>query len=38
LRDIKKLNQFLEESGFRLNSEGGVLKGIYVSLFIISQV
>ncbi|CAI8587811.1 unnamed protein product [Vicia faba] len=26
LRDIKKLNQFLEESGFRLNSEGGVLK------------
>ncbi|KAK7274741.1 hypothetical protein RIF29_15839 [Crotalaria pallida] len=26
LRDIKKLNQFIEESGFRLNSEGGVLK------------
>lgn len=26
LRDIKKLNKFLEENGFRLNSEGGVLK------------
>ncbi|XP_027361151.1 uncharacterized protein LOC113869165 isoform X2 [Abrus precatorius] len=26
LRDIKKLNQFIEDSGFRLNSEGGVLK------------
>ncbi|KAJ1386028.1 hypothetical protein SESBI_41159 [Sesbania bispinosa] len=26
LKDIKKLNQFIEESGFKLNSEGGVLK------------
>ncbi|XAR65152.1 hypothetical protein NMG60_11009158 [Bertholletia excelsa] len=26
LRNIKSLNQFLEESGFKLNSEGGVLK------------
>ncbi|OIW04733.1 hypothetical protein TanjilG_08616 [Lupinus angustifolius] len=26
LRDITKLNQFIEENGFRLNSEGGVLK------------
>ncbi|KAK7309569.1 hypothetical protein RJT34_06407 [Clitoria ternatea] len=26
LKDIKKLNQFIEHSGFRLNSEGGVLK------------
>ncbi|XP_061363782.1 2-oxoadipate dioxygenase/decarboxylase, chloroplastic [Gastrolobium bilobum] len=26
LRDIKKLNQFIEDNGFRLNSEGGVLK------------
>ncbi|KAE9595590.1 hypothetical protein Lal_00031171 [Lupinus albus] len=26
LRDINKLNQFIEENGFRLNSEGGVLK------------
>ncbi|KAL1355103.1 hypothetical protein HN51_007138 [Arachis hypogaea] len=26
LRDIKNLNRFIEESGFRLNSEGGVLK------------
>ncbi|KAF3590018.1 hypothetical protein F2Q69_00026015, partial [Brassica cretica] len=26
LNKIKKLNQFLEEKGFRLNSEGGVLK------------
>ncbi|TKY69727.1 hypothetical protein E2542_SST06009 [Spatholobus suberectus] len=26
LKDIKKLNQFIEDSGFRLNSEGGVLK------------
>ncbi|XP_062111703.1 2-oxoadipate dioxygenase/decarboxylase, chloroplastic [Humulus lupulus] len=26
LRSIKNLNQFIEENGFRLNSEGGVLK------------
>ncbi|KAL2347489.1 hypothetical protein Fmac_001489 [Flemingia macrophylla] len=26
LKDIKKLNQFIEDSGFRLNSEGGVPK------------
>lgn len=26
LRDIKSLNQFIEENGFKLNSEGGVLK------------
>ncbi|KAI7994464.1 hypothetical protein LOK49_LG11G01224 [Camellia lanceoleosa] len=26
LRNIKSLNQFIEESGFKLNSEGGVLK------------
>ncbi|XP_024934169.2 2-oxoadipate dioxygenase/decarboxylase, chloroplastic [Ziziphus jujuba] len=26
LRDIKSLNQFIEESGFKLNSEGGNLK------------
>lgn len=26
LRNIKRLNQFIEENGFRLNSEGGVLK------------
>lgn len=26
LRNIKNLNQFLEENGFKLNSEGGVLK------------
>ncbi|KAK9277640.1 hypothetical protein L1049_007186 [Liquidambar formosana] len=26
LRNIKNLNQFIEENGFRLNSEGGVLK------------
>lgn len=26
LKDIEKLNQFIEDSGFRLNSEGGVLK------------
>lgn len=28
LNKIKKLNQFLEEKGFKLNSEGGVLKGL----------
>lgn len=28
LRDIKSLNQFIEENGFKLNSEGGVLKGL----------
>lgn len=27
IRKIKNLNQFIEENGFRLNSEGGVLKG-----------
>lgn len=27
LRNIKSLNQFIEENGFKLNSEGGVLKG-----------
>ncbi|XVF86001.1 hypothetical protein PTKIN_Ptkin17bG0165800 [Pterospermum kingtungense] len=26
LRNIKKLNQFIEKNGFKLNSEGGVLK------------
>ncbi|KAH6809495.1 plant/protein [Perilla frutescens var. frutescens] len=26
LRNIKNLNQFVEENGFRLNSEGGILK------------
>ncbi|XP_010256410.1 PREDICTED: uncharacterized protein LOC104596811 [Nelumbo nucifera] len=26
LRNIKSLNQFIEENGFKLNSEGGVLK------------
>ena len=29
LKEIKKLNQFIKDSGFRLNSEGGVLKGLY---------
>ncbi|KAF7123513.1 hypothetical protein RHSIM_Rhsim12G0057400 [Rhododendron simsii] len=28
LRDIKSLNQFIEKNGFKLNSEGGVLKGM----------
>lgn len=28
LRDIKSLNQFIEKNGFKLNSEGGVLKGL----------
>lgn len=27
LRNIKSLNQFIEENGFKLNSEGGNLKG-----------
>lgn len=27
LRNIEMLNQFIEENGFKLNSEGGVLKG-----------
>ncbi|KAM0961748.1 hypothetical protein ACFX2I_020970 [Malus domestica] len=26
LRDIKSLNQFIEKNGFKLNSEGGILK------------
>ncbi|THG09770.1 hypothetical protein TEA_019735 [Camellia sinensis var. sinensis] len=28
LGNIKSLNQFIEESGFKLSSEGGVLKGL----------
>lgn len=28
LRNIKNLNQFIEKNGFKLNSEGGVLKGL----------
>lgn len=31
LNKIKKLNQFLQEKGFKLNSEGGVLKGLVSS-------
>lgn len=27
LRNIEKLNDFLQENGIKLNSEGGVLKG-----------
>ena len=27
LRNIRNLNEFIEESGFKLNSDGGVLKG-----------
>jgi hypothetical protein len=38
LRDIKKLNQFLEESGFRLNSEGGVLKGICIFVYYFASI
>jgi len=34
LRDIKNLNKFLEENGFKLNSEGGVLKGMYLCLLL----
>lgn len=29
LRDIKSLNQFIEKNGFKLNSEGGILKGLF---------
>lgn len=28
LKDIKSLNQFIERNGYKLNSEGGVLKGM----------
>lgn len=27
LKNIKNLNQFIEDNGFKLNTEGGVLKG-----------
>ena len=27
IRNIKNLNEFIEENGYKLNSEGGVLKG-----------
>lgn len=32
LNNIKSLNQFIEEKGFKLNSEGGVLKGLLFGL------
>lgn len=28
IRDINNLNKFVEDNGFKLNSEGGVLKGL----------
>lgn len=28
IREINNLNKFIEDSGFKLNSEGGVLKGL----------
>nr|CAD1834986.1 unnamed protein product [Ananas comosus var. bracteatus] len=32
IRSIKSLNQFIEDSGFKLNSEGGILKGYMLVL------
>lgn len=29
IKNINSLNHFIEKSGFKLNSEGGVLKGVY---------
>lgn len=29
LRNIKNLNKFIEDNGFKLNSEGGILKGLF---------
>lgn len=31
LKNIKNLNHFIEENGFKLNSEGGILKGQFFS-------
>lgn len=32
LGKIKNLNRFIEDNGFKLNSEGGVLKGLSCNL------
>lgn len=41
LRNIKNLNQFIEDNNIRLNSEGGVLKGLLTikafSIYIVRQ-
>lgn len=34
LRSIKTLNNFIEENGFKLNSEGGILKGLFYEISI----
>lgn len=34
LRNIKNLNQFIEDNNIKLNSEGGVLKGMYLNLLL----
>lgn len=34
LRNIKSLNQFIEENGFKLNSEGGNLKGNNLRFYV----
>lgn len=36
LRTIGSLNQFIEENGFKLNSEGGVLKGGWKTILLFS--
>jgi hypothetical protein len=33
LTNIRALNQFLQENGFKLNSEGGALKGLVTLSF-----
>jgi hypothetical protein len=29
IRSINKFNKFVEDNGFKLNSEGGILKGLF---------
>jgi hypothetical protein len=31
IRSINKFNKFVEDNGFKLNSEGGILKGLFLS-------
>lgn len=34
IRNIKSLNEFIEDHGFKLNSEGGTLKGLWSTLSV----
>ncbi|XP_035821526.1 uncharacterized protein [Zea mays] len=37
IRSINKFNKFVEDNGFKLNSEGGILKGLLHQIIIVLQ-